>query len=285
MKRLIPSRAALLITVILAGCSTSGPSESGGGRFTYPLGTGDRWEYVREFVTPTTFDSLGVVVIDTLYSTCSTEITGIDTLDHWIETSVLHETIVEDSGHVYEHDTYYGNRDDGLYMYAYQPGSSFVSPKPSTRERLIFKGMVFGSARELLRYFERGIWNAFARDDSLFYEDPPVRCLEYPMRVGGRWTYRETGNPWAIDKRVTGVETVSVPAGEFSCYEVEWLIDFDDDGEWDEDIDLVDHVSEEGLIRRWLYFSDIVVVGPDDPEPIDTLDVSDESRLTAYSVE
>ncbi len=63
---------------------------------------------------------------------------------------------------------------------------------------------------------------------------------------------------------------------------MKWSIDFGDDGEWDDEIEFIDYIATEGLIRRWLAFSDMIAVSPEG----DTLGVfhsNDDSQLTSMS--
>jgi hypothetical protein len=88
---------------------------------------------------------------------------------------------------------------------------------------------------------------------SLIYEDPPLRALPYPPIVGYEWMWRPPHDPWHIDKRITGTAHVAVPAGDFDCYVIQWLVDFHEDGQWDDDLVMFDYVAAEGLVRRSFY--------------------------------
>jgi hypothetical protein len=113
--------------------------------------------------------------------------------------------------------------------------------------------MWFRSYRELSQYIQNLVPNYGVSSDSIIFEDPPVRCLEYPLRVGAQWTYREAGNPWHMDKKVLRKRRFEVEAGDFSCFEIRWLYDFDNDGSWDEDIWITDYMSSIGLVDRRIF--------------------------------
>ena len=271
---------AIVLAVLVGGCSNPSDPEWAPD-YRYPLELGRSWEYTRVFTVEPS-DSLSAVPSDTAYCYCTAEVVRLDTLSMRVDAYVLRETGVEDTVASWDLETFYRNDSDGLYMLAYEPGASLVNPKPQGRAQILFKGMYFSSVREIASHVV-GIAECMGeRPDSLIYEDPPVRALKYPLRVGSSWNYRQTGNPWRIDKEVTGTEQVDVPAGSFDCFVVKWSIDISDDGEWDNEIEFIDYIATEGLIRRWLAFSDMIAIGPEG----DTLGVchsSDDSQLTSMS--
>lgn len=271
---------SVVLAVVAAGCSTTDPEHTPD--YRYPLAIGNVWEYARVFTVEPS-DSLSAVPPDTVYSHCTVEVVGLDTLSARADAYVLREAVVQDSTCNYELERYYRDDEDGLYLLAYEPGATFVSPKPQARTWVLFNGMCFSSVKAITSYVTGATRCSGGRPDSLFCEDPPVRTLEYPLLVGSIWSYREAGNPWRIDKKVTAVREVDVPAGRFTCYVVEWFIDLDDDGTWD-DIEFIDYISAQGLVRRWVLFPDMTTIGPEG----DTLGLShatDDSQLTDLSLE
>jgi hypothetical protein len=87
-------------------------------------------------------------------------------------------------------------------------------------------------------------------NDSLYYENPPVQSLKYPFEISSQWTYRNRYNPWHIDKKILGKETIALPAGNFECFKIQWLYDMDHDWQWDKDIVFYDYLHAKGLMKR-----------------------------------
>lgn len=277
-------RAVLLAVVV--GCSSDDPTGPAVKDFVYPLKIGNKWQYSRE-VGLFNFrpDTAGVVPPDTarVLSTSTVEILRTETLHDTIETSVFQERLVEGS-FTFQSQSYFNNRADGLYFYAYR-GVGYVIPLSRRASSISFKGRDFGSVSEVISFIEGSIGIPEVGNDSLLFEDPPLRSLAYPFVIGLQWVYREPGKPWRIDKRILGIETVRVPAGAFACYKIQWLMDISNDGDWDDEIEFFDYISREGLVRRSLLVKDLVVTGPQGPEPIGKVDLREESKLTDVHLE
>ena len=128
--------------------------------------------------------------------------------------------------------------------------------------------------RDLLRPAARLISGNSTFPDSIYHENPPLKVLPYPIGRGLRWEYRSIENEFRIDKRVTGRETITCPAGVYECYKVQWLYDYDGDGEWNSDLQAFDYISESGLIKRSFTFVDM-----------DWTDASGESLGTCDSID
>jgi hypothetical protein len=58
----------------------------------------------------------------------------------------------------------------------------------------------------------------------------------------------------------------------------------DEDGEWDNDIEILDYLSAVGIVKRRILLRGIVITSYDDPNPIGTYDYKEEYRLTNYEV-
>lgn len=248
--------AAVAAGLALGGCCDSTGPDDADRDFPYPLDIGNRWEYRREIwiSDPMPPFRRGAALMDTTFeSACVVEVVRSDSLSSSVaDARVLHETLTEGTSS-YERDLWYANESDGLYFCAYQPGVSAAAPKPMPGVRFVVGGRHFDSVWRVAEFLELGRL-AGARDpDSLIIEDPPLRAFPYPPQQGYEWMYREPGSPWHINKRITGTAHLAVPGGEFDCHEVRWLVDFHDDGQWDDDIVLFDYIAPEGLVRRSLY--------------------------------
>ena len=106
-----------------------------------------------------------------------------------------------------------------------------------------------------------------------------LKNLEYPIKTSNEWIIRESNKPFAINKRVLGKESISLPSRIFSCYKIEWLYDIDNNNEWDENISVVDFISDEGLIKREMFLKDLVITTAESPDGNGYFDWSEEIIL------
>jgi len=270
----------LVLVALLSGCSVSGPSSTE--RFQYPLGVGNRWEYEREFwmseIEPVKRTSDWPPWVSTSH------------VEVWIEREVvlretvlaaqMYETITDDVG-TYESGHFYAHGHDGTYMHAYIPGSSAAAPKPAVGSEFWFGGARVSGLTDILRLAQGEALLADSLRETILY-DEPLLAFPRPMRVGDQWTIRDSDEYWRVDKRVAGFEKVEVPAGTFYCYVVEWLIDFDDDGEWDEDSRFTDYVSRLGLIRRDRW-AELIAMSAEG-ETLGVFETGEVSELTSLGV-
>ena len=274
---------ALTIAILLAGCSHDSDSLMGRGadtEFCYPLQLGNLWEYDREFRSLNYRTPGGDTVAGdtTVYRSHSTvEIVRVDALVPLTNAFVLSEIAVGSDNSIFTGEAYYFNHTDGLYLYAHK-GFTSAAPKVPSQRRILFKGFYFNSAREVINFIERRAFSS-APFDSLIYEKKPLKVYPYPIWIDLQWNYRPANDPWRVDKRVTGKQSVSVPAGEFECYRIQWLIDLDDDGEWDEDIEFFDYVSSSGLTQQTLLVRDMMWTDAGG-WPLGMFDAMDEYKLT-----
>ncbi len=86
--------------------------------------------------------------------------------------------------------------------------------------------------------------------DTLYYNYPPMVSLAYPLEIGNSWTYNSfslSEENITIIKRITGIETVSVPSGEFRCFKIEYK--YKGSGFFDE-MKITDYYCNKGLVKR-----------------------------------
>jgi hypothetical protein len=150
--------------------------------------------------------------------------------------------------------SYYSNESDGLYLYGYT-GLGLIVPK-ITSITVQFKGKYYQNINHLIsRLSTDHLFSLMPQSDSIYLEIPPVKILPYPIKIGEFWGFREVDG-FRIAKTISGREMVSVPAGVFDAYQVRFLYDLDEDGEWDENISIVDDYAAAGLIRRFFIIKD-----------------------------
>jgi hypothetical protein len=252
----------------------------------YPLTEGNIWNYHRLIrfhnINP---DSLSNRFPDTLFSNhVLVESLGKTKLLGLFETYVLVERM-SDSVTINPPDvgrSYYANEEDGLYLKGYS-GTGLSMPKNSTRS-LKFKNIYYRDITHLLAQLNVHRINPVGSSpDSLYLEIPPKKVLEYPLHVGSSWIYREPGDPFIIGKKIKSQGIISITAGKFLVFQMVWMYDLDGDGQWDDDIIIVDDYARIGLVRRSITITDIIITDEWLNE-IGTYDYSELTELVSYQV-
>ncbi|UCD38289.1 MAG: hypothetical protein JSW54_02065 [Fidelibacterota bacterium] len=279
----------LLIALLFFACE---PEDSDPGEFRYPLQVGNRWEYTRETgqYIYEDMDSAGTpVYIDTttypyLVTALVTEAT---TWGDTLRVSAIYSEEVSDSFGTLTGTQYYTNHDDGLYCYAYMGGSDiFPLPKRTTSRGIRFKDMSFSDVHAMSTCLQNIIPYAQMKGDSLYFNDPPRKVIQYPLEVGTHWLF--STRYIKIDKEVMGKESIQVPAGNFDCWKIQWLYDMNHDEQWDENITIIDYICHKGLIKRILHLEGAVMTtlwDPDGSMETKWVDIHDEAVLTYVSVD
>lgn len=244
----------------------------------YPLQVGNQWVYQRLFYAFNfrPLDEGRTLPSDTVRATVTVNIIKEVMLQDSIKSVQFLEEYVENSRSITD-ESYYSNKQGGLYFYAYRKAAGApMIPKKAAGTSILFNGQRFHHLSEITRLLTHAVVEPAA--DSLIYETPPLLCLKYPFSLNSQWTYRKVG-PFRIDKKIVAQEEVSVPAGTFSCYKIQWMFDLNSNGAWDENIVFYDHVCEKGLIRRSILYKDVQATG-ESGEPLGTYDAIDEGQLS-----
>ena len=291
--RTLVAGALVCILAMLGGIGCDGGTTAVGPKssFTFPLRVGNSWQYSRMFYSygceP---DNLMHLVPDTVFATEITTIESINKLPNLPETYVLHTVWVEGSA-TGEGYSWRNNTQEGLYTYAYQFTMGTVGPPKLVipeGSHLSFKGRRFSNVNELLGW-ARSIMEIPASAgklteiDSIQYEDPPARDIAYPIEVGQRWVYRDSANPWAMEKEVVDIERVSTPALTADCLKIRWYWDIDDDGQWDSDIDGYDYLAVNGILKRRFDFFGVVIRN-ENSDSLGTFNTTDIYELIDYEL-
>jgi hypothetical protein len=158
---------------------------------------------------------------------------------------------------------------------AYEGAELFTPKDESSKLKFKFNGKLYDSVQQIIAILQTGF--EFSTKDSLYY-DPSI-CFEYPLELGKQWTVRYSGNPWKVEKEIIGQTTITVPAGSFDCWEIRWT---HPESSWNDDLDFRDFVSEEGLIKRHIGFTNGECYGDD--ELIGYFDQIHENVLTDYEL-
>jgi hypothetical protein len=171
---------------------------------------------------------------------------------------------------------------DGLYRHGYT-GSTLGGPRPaSTNElRYVLRGSTFESPFALVEFLTRDIPGDLV--DSLIREYPPLKAVHYPLQYGDRWVFRGSGFV-RIDKQTGPMMRTSVLGKPVRYHEVQWFYDLENNGTWDDDLTMIDEISDKGMIGRELIARDILVTDPIHPEGIGWLDIVDRFEITLLGV-
>ena len=250
----------LFLVFACIGCDDNKPTEPKLIQFTYPLEVGNHWEYLGlMYYDNFVFDSSGGQFNDTLVFFSSITVNRIDTLYDSVEVFILEETLLELSpGHIdtFITENYFANRDDGLYYYGYTGSISGIGGTPlklNRTTRLSWNNHRYDSPYALYHNLT-GQKELAGSSKAADFEETPIKALCYPWKAYNRWTYREAGNPFQIDKLYSGVTSVSIGPVVHRCNTVQWIYP-----ESATPISGVDNYTTMGLVNRTFIVRDVML--------------------------
>ncbi|MCX6831736.1 MAG: hypothetical protein NT028_06295, partial [candidate division Zixibacteria bacterium] len=197
-----------LISVLLSlppGCSDEKPSGPILGDFAYPLQVGQLWRYSGSYYSfnfrPESIAAYGdfpVGFVSTVQVMEKTKL--LDTLDVYS----FKEIAIESGIHTYLSWNYFNNRPDGFYSYAY--GGMFAMMQPRKIAPLQYQLMFHGKAlADIERLIGTSLLNPSGQapqvDSITDIEDPPFRCLKYPLTAGSEWLAKVIPDVFSIKKK------------------------------------------------------------------------------------
>ncbi len=275
---------------ILLSCSKNStpPNQESIEAFAFPLSINNRWEYLRE---ERFYNCRGDSVFisrfhDPWILNVEHKITGTEVFDDTITTYIMSEKLdfisFPENLKTFEIDVYYTNAKDGLYDYAYR-----IRSRWNSSGEYLGKATYFSTIWDISRFplESIGLSASFSVDDTVAKRIHPRKCIQYPLEIGQEWLYIET--PYKILKKVVSIENVKVQAGEFQCYKIQSLIDMDNDGVWDQNIEFVDYLAKQGIIRQHQLYKNLgssYGVNPP-PEPQFYCDYESNVELISFSLE
>jgi len=220
--------------------------------FRYPLHVGDCWVYDTNWSFYYYPDASDTVLTEVFPSHSTVEVIRTDTLLQsmpvYVFQEILYEQLYQRS---FQSISFYNSQSDGFFLYAYRlPPNDKVLPKGSYPTARSFRYHLSTTMLPMIEPIWGRTVGTSTVTDSLIFENPPVQVLPYPIGPGLQWKVRRFDGSFRLDKRVISKELVTVPAGDFECYKIQWLYDMDGDGKWDEDVIAYDYISDQGLIRR-----------------------------------
>ena len=245
----------------------------------FPLQVGNIWEYKVNITEYYYSDTAGNIEYqDTIHLTGNLTLTVAEKSDRDSLKNVyrlVSKAEIFNSEHI--NTGYYKNLDDGLYLFEIYSLGINVLPKSTSKNDPLNKcnsiaGMLSNSL--LFRNLNYGKLND---------PDYPRKILPYPIKLNRQWTITDSDS-LNIDKKIIGKDTINTKSGNFDCYVVEYLYDLDYDGEWDDEISILDYYSENGLISRQIKLMENVHATADNPEGIGFFDIEQVFMLTDYEI-
>jgi hypothetical protein len=232
-------------------------------KFHYPMNPGNNWTYTQSN-TVDFGDSTYKLIVE--YSEeCLEPVklkNGVKALPCKISSSMY--------GASYQ---YYTNDSSGLKIHAYSMGNDVMAKKK-----------IQMPLQQVLRKSIPVPFGINTDFDTLYYANPPMLSLAYPLEIGNSWTYNSfslSGADISIIKRVAGIETVSVPAGDFRCFKMEYK--YQGSGAFDE-MEMTDYYCNKGLVKRVTQSDNLRFMDETDKE-VFKASLTTELMLTGYDLE
>lgn len=243
------------------GCDES-PNEPKVTQNSYPIKIDNRWNYTQSYeinnvriVEPRT-----KVPNEVLEADISVSISKDTTLLGYEKAFVFQE-IQNQNDLINIVDFYYVQKPDGLYLYGHKNYNRQMSlPKIKKGNYIEFYGQRFTSINEMSLHFLQTGNNNYSLSDTILFESKPKLSLKLPLSEGSEWTYQQKRKPYKIDKKITRLSEISTQIGNLLCYEIQWLFDIDDDGNYDNAISITDYVGDVGMVRRIINYKNSRVI-------------------------
>ncbi len=218
-------------------CSdSSNPIAPASDNFRYPLQTGKTWVYSRTVISkPNNSDKKP----DSTFYSVEVKVMGPETIFDSLSTIKVKES-VNGAQTALTNYNYYQPKGETLYLAA-SIGSGLALPKTTAR---------FPFLHSLDILHPLNFLQHMSDADSIYRHNPPKPVLQYPLSPGKEWSYSQAGKPRRANKRVVGETQVSTPAGTFDVVQIQWLLDFDGDGSFDDNVEYFDYIAEQGLVKR-----------------------------------
>ena len=216
------------------------PSPSPPPTFKLDLPIGRTWVYVDSVHTSGAEPALRVRMV-------VVTITGRDSLSPELGNLLRMRVATQDGDNLYESLIWYRHNDGGLWEVAYQNGENvFAFPQPHDSW-----GNRFTTEHNNLSATPGAI-----SSQTLMVRPEPRLVVKYPLHLDEEWV--AFTQPFRRTLKCLRLMSLSVPAGEFSVYQLQGL------GLADPTVDftLYDFFSTAGLIRRELHWRNMRVISP-----------------------
>lgn len=274
-------------SAVLISCSddnisnnTNAPQDTSGvNNFRYPFELNTFWYYSsRNFISNLRPDSLSVYFSrDTILGLGGAKFTKDTVINS--DTLKLLRNSHSSEGHSHTTLEYYKQTDSGLIRIAvYSDGLNFGPYRPAGNLNYSFRGQNFSSLNEL--YYKLK-YDFPAGDTTLYFDDPPIKVLKYPLTKNSEWGIINYGTT-RITKKYIDFENVSVPAGNFYCMKIQRNVYYNSASP-DPNYFYYDYFSKYGMIKRDFLLKD-VLVSNNSGDPIGYIDVREEDFLNFYTL-
>jgi hypothetical protein len=172
----------LIIPIFLLGGCINDPQQNNTHSLAFPLDIGKKWEY-------SILLTIGDSIIDS--AVCTVKITACETN----QTGNLVYEFGQGAYYSIDSKDYYEKRENGLYLYASEPGGMHV------------------------------FWKS-AVDPGVTLSNPPILFVPYKFNDNDEWAYDtivdlENDKIDILKRRYLGIEKVKTVAGIFNCYKFE----------------------------------------------------------------
>ncbi len=237
----------------------------------YPLVPGHVWRYTgKNWVDNVRPDSItGQWMIPTYALSTVTVLGRQDPIDLYSPYVVVESLLYseEEFNSAYVKQTLLENFQDGLFNLG-ESGSFGVGPTPRTSPHapcMMLEGIKLTGASELLGVLTTGNIPLFKPDPDGSQEQrsgsPQVgdQVLKYPLKVGASWVFRAGTGIGTISKKVVARISVTVPAGTFRCYKIQWLYDGGTSFSDGSQILFFDYISDAGLVKRAIEIKNVTL--------------------------
>ncbi len=170
---------------------------------------------------------------------------------------------------------------NSLNLLATEYGSSSVSSQSyntTSTKKCIWNGREFSDYKEVIDYIKTKTNDYQSKNGSISAMDITkcsIKYLVFPMETGNSWSYYNAIGK--TKKKVVLQESVTVPAGTFDTYKIQY--DFDDMGiiycEW--------FANDVGIIKEYMEV-EIETMG-DEGQSTGTINVYDTLKLSSYNIQ
>lgn len=273
-----------LMAVCLYSCSDStdnnvSPTQSNPERkFKYPVKLNSYWYYgTRNFIFNIRPDSINIYFsTDTIpgYGNSAFEKDTVVNSD----TLTLFRNVLSTSGHAVTTNELYKQTDTGLIRIAhYTAGSNFGPFRSANNFSYSHNGKSFSDLNDLFEYFTG---EHYQSDTSFYFDDPPVKVLQYPVTENTEWNFFNNGSS-SINKTYLNYENVTVNAGTFFCIKLKRDLFYN--SVKDTNYIYYDYFSASGMVKRDILIKD-VNVSNQFGQTIGKIDVKEEVFVNLYNI-
>ena len=229
-----------------------------------PVVAGARWRYQVEVAEFNVRGATGPAAIPDTILRISVHTVGPqfrDASGNWAHAGTVVDSTYDPLVYVSQSSFVAANTETGYYLIA----GKTAPATPAAEAGYRFRGERYATLLDVQQWLRELVVNTRpgvrAADDLLGYAPD----LVYPPEVGREWVVSGQIGSGVIKKRISGRETVELGGHSVECTVVEWSFDLDADGLWDEDIEIREYYSTEGLVYTVAVVRDVRKTTYEDP--------------------